>query len=439
MRMKKECFTVLLIVVLILQDPVVVRAKRMENNMKLWKEQNAVYSLTDKAVQNNSVDSLSEYQIQYYLNGGTNSLTNPLTIQRENLPVVLAAPKREGYNFAGWYADSGYKQKVERINEENAGNCILYAKWTKAINVHHNVQMYSYTNKADIHGNSKVLKDCSYDFLENIQIPGMPSTREADVAENKITDASVCPQGICLTDDYFLISAYTTNSKRKLGCLHVFDRDTGEYLVTLGMKKKSHLGGLTFDGESIWVCHSDNKTLECIPYSFVKRISSKKPQTVVDCTAWFDSFKVSNSPSCIAYYDGKIWVATHTKLFNSVMISYRPTEDGLEQLDSYVIPEKVQGVAFDDDGRIYLSTSYGRRKSSYLKMYDSLESLNKKPNRPAAKVEMPPCSEEIALEEGMLYVLFESASEKYFEGTDGKGTSVSPIDRILTLSKTSIF
>jgi hypothetical protein len=39
----------------------------------------------------------------------------------------------------------------------------------------------------------------------------------------------------------------------------------------------------------------------------------------------------------------------------------------------------------------------------------------------------------------ILYVLFESASSKYFEGTDGKGKSICPIDRILTIDTNTIF
>ena len=46
---------------------------------------------------------------------------------------------------------------------------------------------------------------------------------------------------------------------------------------------------------------------------------------------------------------------------------------------------------------------------------------------------MPPCSEEIDIDEDNLYVLFESAGEKYLEGTDGKGQSLSPIDKLLII------
>ena len=55
------------------------------------------------------------------------------------------------------------------------------------------------------------------------------------------------------------------------------------------------------------------------------------------------------------------------------------------------------------------------------------------------KVEMPPCSEEVAIADGTVFVLFESASAKYFEGTDGMGKSPAPIDKLLEVSVASIW
>ena len=52
---------------------------------------------------------------------------------------------------------------------------------------------------------------------------------------------------------------------------------------------------------------------------------------------------------------------------------------------------------------------------------------------------MPPCSEEVAFVDGSLLVLFESASEKYFEGTDGKGVSPAPIDTLLEIEIASLW
>ena len=57
----------------------------------------------------------------------------------------------------------------------------------------------------------------------------------------------------------------------------------------------------------------------------------------------------------------------------------------------------------------------------------------------AHQLEMPPCSEEIAIADDNVYVLFESASLRYFEGTDGKGNSSSPIDKVLEVTVASIW
>lgn len=64
-----------------------------------------------------------------------------------------------------------------------------------------------------------------------------------------------------------LITSYS-DDKGSLGELMVFDREDGEYLVTLGMDANSHLGGIAFDGENVWVCNSYDTTVERISYDF---------------------------------------------------------------------------------------------------------------------------------------------------------------------------
>ena len=99
----------------------------------------------------------------------------------------------------------------------------------------------------------------------------------------------------------------------------------------------------------------------------------------------------------------------------------------------------MQGICRDETGRIFLSLSYGRNQSSYLNIYSDMDHLQKNFWTPSARVEMPPGSEAIAVENGICYVLFETASYKYFEGSDGKGTCKYPLDKILLLSEESIF
>lgn len=125
--------------------------------------------------------------------------------------------------------------------------------------------------------------------------------------------------------------------------------------------------------------------------------------------------------------------------FRSKMVAYYydKKDDRLTSLSTYTIPARVQGVTFDASGKVYLSTSYGRNESSYIKCYKSLIALSSRPNRPDITIEMPPGSEELDSVDKRLYVIFESAGEKYLEGTDGKGNSPAPIDKILRINTDS--
>lgn len=436
MKLRREVFVVVYVFILLLNDPQLLRAHALEDRNATIENMQKV-DMTMSPFFN--IDNTAEIHLAYVLNGGSDN-ENPLTISRDELPYTLDIPERTGYNFAGWYTDSAYTNKITEINNRNAEDMVLFAKWTKEIDNHYNVEMYSYRATSTQNRNHKELKECSYDFLDNVVIPGMPSTRERDYRENLITSDTQCMQGLCFTPEYILMTSYAEEAENK-GSLMVFDRVSGVYLVTLCMREESHLGGLAFDGENIWVCHSSSKTLERIPYEYIVAIAGSEPQCCVDASALTDEYQLKNTPSSITCYGGRIWVATHTKLLDSEMLSYTydPKSNQLSSVSSYRIPSKVQGIAFDADGAVYLSTSYGRNNSSYLKVYSSLLALTKNPNEPTMKVEMPPCSEQIAIVDNNIYVVFESASRKYFEGTDGNGTATSPIDKVLEVAVASIW
>lgn len=374
--------------------------------------------------------------IYYDLGGASNNINNVSYITSQQKYAGLREPYKFGYKFDGWYLDKHYSKKADIIYYTKNKGCVVYAKWIRTINNEYSVKHYEYTAKKD--SGTIFLKDCDYDFIDEINIPGMPETKEQDFLNNYIFSESQCPQGICITDDYVLITSYS-DTKNTLGELMVFDRKSGDYLVTLGMDSNSHLGGIAFDGQNVWVCNSYTNTLERISYDFIDLMATANSKQVIDATGVVDIFKIDNKPSCITYYGGRLWVATHTLLFDSKMLAYHYSEknDELTALSSYKIPSKVQGVTFDENGKVYLSTSYGRNSSSYLKCYRSLIALSSRPNQPDIKVEMPPGSEELDSVDDCLYIIFESAGEKYLEGTDGKGSSISPIDKILCVNTDS--
>ncbi len=293
------------------------------------------------------------------------------------------------------------------------------------------VENYDYITKYS-------LKKYNYSFWEELEIPGMPMTREADYKENYIFDTSQCLQGLCITDEYVLI----TSDSDRLGCygeLMVFNRSTGEYLVTLAMDEMSHVGGIAWDGENIWICNSFYNTIERLSYNFIRKAATQKYGKTIYVINLLESYNVHNSPSGITYADGSLWIVSHNIWGNSNMCAYcyDENEDELVCMKHYTIPAQVQGISFDDNGEVYLSISYGRRRSSYIRKYESVNDMNEDVEDYVFFIELPPCSEGIAVINKKLYVLFESAGEKYLEGTDGLGQSVCPIDKILIIDLAS--
>lgn len=307
----------------------------------------------------------------------------------------------------------------------------------REINNYKNVLTYRYKSEQTKKQNKKFLclKDIPFSFWENLSIPVASKSNENAFMNQGILDMAKCPQGLCFTEDYVLLTSYSDDIEC-LGAFLVFSRESGEHLITFGMNEESHLGGIAFDGSNVWICNSSSNTVERISYEFIKTMIAINKGKVINATNLVEVYPVENTPSCIAFYNNKLWIATHSKWFHSTMVSYcyNPENDQLNALEIYPIPSKVQGIAFSPKGEIYFSTSYGRRQSSYLKKYTSLSCLMHDLSKADLFLEMPPGSEGIDLFDNKIYILFESAGEKYYKGTDGNGTSLSPLDEILVIS-----
>lgn len=307
------------------------------------------------------------------------------------------------------------EHKMPEDNYLSSGTSVVRSHMEKINNLA-NVENYKYSTKL-IQSKNIRLKDLSFSFFENIELP-----------------MDYYPQGICFTEDYLMVTSYSGDGDA-LGKIMIFEKSSGEYLLSLEMDAKSHLGGIAYDGTNIWVCNSSKLSIERISYAFICKATTHYNGKTIDVRNMVEGYPVNLIPSCIAFYDNKLWIATHAKLTNSQMISYQfdSTENRLIFDAIYHIPSKVQGIAFDENGRVLLSTSYGRKNSSYLKVYNSIEEMSKNVDKYTKSIEMPPCSEGIDIENKKLYVIFESAGKKYLEGTDGNGKSIAPLDKILII------
>ena len=73
----------------------------------------------------------NKYNIQYITNGGTNSPDNPATYTYNIGIDMFSDPTRDGYSFAGWYADGNYTTPIYTIGKDTIDLVRLYAKWGK--------------------------------------------------------------------------------------------------------------------------------------------------------------------------------------------------------------------------------------------------------------------------------------------------------------------
>lgn len=99
------------------------------------KEQEA--SATQRPIKNTTAPSInipdptSSCDVNYVLNGGTNSSKNPTCVH--NSGQKLYSPSKAGYKFVGWYKESLCIHKTTVIDSEGKSEVTYYAKWKKVV------------------------------------------------------------------------------------------------------------------------------------------------------------------------------------------------------------------------------------------------------------------------------------------------------------------
>lgn len=71
--------------------------------------------------------SVIQYQIDYHTDADNSR--NPSGYSVEDGDITLYAPSKEGHIFKGWYSDSTYTNKIEKISSGTSGKINLYPKW----------------------------------------------------------------------------------------------------------------------------------------------------------------------------------------------------------------------------------------------------------------------------------------------------------------------
>ncbi len=275
----------------------------------------------------------------------------------------------------------------------------------------------------------------------------IPGTHEGYVAQGMSYDAR--------TESFYLTGYMDDSSPSPL---YILDKNTGKVTKRLTMLDEEnqaytgHSGGIAVSGDYVYLAGGGNKCVYV--YSYSDTLSATDGDTLT-CLGKFSTKASKNDHIRVSFIeaaDGKLYVGeyyndgystpdTHKmttadgSYHQAIIVEYNldsTAEFGISPTPScvYSIRDKVQGMTVCD-GKIYLSSSAGT-ETSIIDAYDlSLATSAGKINTiletememyyldSISRVEeyaLPPMAEEIAIIDGKLYTMCESASNKYIFG-----------------------
>ena len=294
------------------------------------------------------------------------------------------------------------------------------------------------------------------------EIPGLRSTPFPDREDCDC----MTPQGICVAEDYILITAYCNSynfvqdilalpdseQKREWlaregghsvhkSVIYVVSKNSYELLNILVLPDDNHVGGIAFDGQLIWIALSKTQKLGVIRFEdLVSTLTNDGGSVEI-------SFYTKVSCDCIAsfvtYYDRKLWVGVCDSDNNgtgtmTVFDILGSTVDDLELsgVREFTIPIRANGAAFAQiDGELCLAvnSSYGRDEEKH-KSKTHLYSVNFENDYDHGILidkglfVLPPMAEEICIDGSDVYTLFESGATPYCTLEGNKCNDV--VDRV---------
>lgn len=279
-------------------------------------------------------------------------------------------------------------------------------------------------------------------------IPGLRSTKTLKAGKKEpVICGSMTPQGITVTEEYLLVSAYCNTSQHN-SVIYVIDKKTHKYRKRIVLEGKPHVGGLAYDslhhivwvsGKKKGVAQANAFTLEEMENYHFER-DHKPIQYSQSCP-----LRSIDRNSFMAYNEGYLYVGCFEEYLSdemSVLEKYAVDENGILPLEedaasgkneltaspaeATVLAGRVQGMTFYDD-YILLSESSGFRKSDLVIFDNTSDAVTFSNEDSATHMVLPPQMEEICADGDDLYVIFESAAYAYRSYIPVK------IDRILKM------
>ena len=264
-------------------------------------------------------------------------------------------------------------------------------------------------------------------------IPGLESART--LLDNGAKRFSVCtgmtPQGIAVSGQYLFISAYC-QSKNHNSVIFVVDKETHDFVKEVVLPNKAHVGSLAYDArnDNLWVCGSRNGIAQ------VNALDMESIEAYDFSEGWepISFLHVNNildipRSSFMAYQAPYLYVGYYSTQEDSTIKKYEVQDDGnIRSVPVEHPASKVrQGVAEEDDLKIspyaqgmtflgdilFLSYSMGIFPS-LLAAYQVSDGIRDFTDEMALEdIRLPYMLEQIYMDGGTMYLLFESGAYPY--------------------------
>jgi len=292
----------------------------------------------------------------------------------------------------------------------------------------------------------RILYIKDYNDKDEFELEKFVSNDQLDVFNENIMipkTKDMVPQGLTIAKDTFLISAYNFKGTNN-SIIYVLDID-GEKRNICTLDINSHVGGIYYDNNTdlLWVTGLNGHVNA---YEIEDILNNEHAIATYDFDVSEDLPDFKNpgqkEASFLTIHKDILYVGNFSLKRQGIVKKYRINKGeiriNLEYLSSFKIPDKVQGIAFYQDKKdayIVMSTSFGRKSKSLIKIFKYDENIADYSNTklPHISQELPPMSEQIIVKDKHIFILFESNANIYDNCPEKSETiSLLNIDEILT-------
>lgn len=196
-------------------------------------------------------------------------------------------------------------------------------------------------------------------YAKSYVIPGLVGTNVGGFYATRMV-----PQSVTFAGNYLLISAYDYTKKQE-SVIYVMNKTTRKYITTIVLPHTGHVGGITFDGENVWVTYGKN--LQSFKFNQVQAaVLSGRPY--YEIYRFASVVKMPETMSYVTYYNNRIWAAAYSEFSSKYMYGYtiqnKSAAPSLTYTNRILMPNRTQGVAFTTSGKMIVSLLLSDQKGT---------------------------------------------------------------------------